>query len=134
MSYSITKFKLKRLEDFTLPMGVLTKYAKDNCDWMEPILNYHKSENPEVPDWIDVHIELDEGCTIDGTLPLNSETLTVTGIRIFSCGSRNTLAYLLENIEHSTGVMEAILIWEGGQEIERLTIDNGKATTQTIDL
>ncbi len=119
MSYNITTWKTLNISDFSIPLASL--YAAED--------KQNNAHGPVVMD-IDtmaVIISLGEG-TIVGVL--KDKRLHISKINFHGEGSGTIYHELLEPaLKQSTGEMEVHLIWEGGDTIETLKINNGVITT-----
>ena len=118
MSTNIDNWKTKKLEDFKIPMWV---FKGPECR----IKLMPEKDNS-------VLISIMEG-TIEGKM-LSIELMRVDKINYFGEGSGSNFGnILLPALEKSTGVLEATLIWEGG-EIEKLFVNNGKVKRENLDI
>lgn len=126
MSYNISNQKIKKIEDLKIQIKALYAPIKRE-DWL-----------PDQPTILDVatnKVEIQFGCeqTIEGFL--NDGILTITDIDLNGEGSGAARWYWFDNaMKNSTGYFEAVLIWENGDSVSRLIIDNGKLTDENIDL
>lgn len=110
MSYNVDTWKTKRLEGLIVPLKAFFRHERS--DWHPKIA----ASGHSVPRLV----RLDCGCdqSIDGQL--DNDMLAIEVIDMAG--------------EESTGILEAILIWEGGESIERLSVFGGKITREEIDL
>lgn len=125
MSYDIDTWKTKKLDNLIIPLKAF--YESKRTDW-------HPSQ-PEIIDAEIMEVELECGCEqhIEGIL--KDELLTVTKFNMYGEGSGSFKRYVLDNaLKQSTGELEAILIWEGGDSITRLKVKDGVISEDEIDL
>ena len=125
MAYNISLWKTKRLENFSIPLEAF--YTSDRQDW-------HPSR-PEITSPDACEIVLECGCeqTIRGIL--QSGQLTINQFEMAGEGSGVFYnAILLPALQRSHGRLEAVLIWEGGDSIIRLTVEDGLLFEEDIEL
>jgi len=123
MSYNIDTFKLKKVR-LTLPIDIkFDKYA----NWLEDgaIANLAKgtwSVNDNA-----------EGFEMHGRI--TKAGLEVTDVKVDGEGSGHDYEDLLKPlfIDYK-GDLEAVMIWEGGDSINSISIVNGKVTEKKIEL
>ena len=78
--------------------------------------------------------EFDIEGLLSGTQREN-EVFEVTNINIVGEASGTFYEWILiPALKRSKGVLEAVLIWEGGDSIERLKVSDGIITSKKIDL
>ena len=113
MSYNCDVFKVKKLENFRLPLKIF-------AGWTFVI-----SEEDE----------LEMSCT-DSTITgkLEGEDFVITDMYIVGEGSGNIMRILEVLFKNSTGTLIASTVWEGGDSVSRLTVVDGKVTWEEIDL
>ena len=134
MSYNISTWKTKRLENLVIPMGALYDISEDlkQRGWMR--------EPPRFTCWKDaptvVRVNgLGEGYVSGEPSLLNSDMLMVSEITVYGEGSGTAFFDILKPaLTKSTGVLEAVLIWEGGDSISRLLVEDGIVTESDIEL
>ena len=72
---------------------------------------------------------------ISGDGDLVTETLYVDDFDVSGECSGNFMYYVLENaLKKSKGYLNAILIWEGGDSITNLIVDDGKVSNEEYEL
>lgn len=123
MSYNVDSFKVKRMEGLKLPLKSL--YESKRSDW-----------HPDEPELIgDNKVIITCGCGQEIEAILEDGYLTVTKLNMSGEGSGSFIDYVLfEALKQSTGYLEAILIWEGGDSITRLIVDNGELSNEECEL
>lgn len=124
MSYNITDWNTKRLENLIIPLRAFYQHPRN--DWHPQGM----IQNPETNE-----VELSCGCeqSIKGVLAGNQ--LLVTEIDMEGEGSGTFFSWILEPaLRASEGELIAVLIWEGGDTIERLTVKDGDVKTERIEL
>jgi len=125
MSYNLTSFKVKKLENFILPIKAL--YASSNKNSLP--------KPPQVSDIEKNEVIITGGCgqTIKGIL--KDGLLYVTELKL---GGECSGTYMNEIIEpafkESKGILEAVCIWEGGDSVNSLSVINGEWVENDIDL
>ena len=120
MSYNISSWKTKELKDFQLPLDAL--YADDR--------GY--LDRPEIMPDRTTSIEGMDGTVIKGKLIDNQ--LIISSITCYGEGSGTTYDILLISFRSSMGTLIAVCVWEGGDSISRLTVQNGTITEEQIEL
>lgn len=117
MSYNIDTWRTKRLEDLRIPLLVLTNDSElsvllrgDGVDVSGP------SERFEI-----------RGVIEGGQVVV--EKIVSSGV-----GSGWAQDCVKGLLSHSTGQLEAVLVWEGGDSITRLIVDDGKVSEEKIEL
>lgn len=65
---------------------------------------------------------------------LEGDRVKVTVVDIYGSGSRGCLTTLKTLLTMSTGRLDLIIIWEGGDSISRLRSVDGSVTEEPIDL
>lgn len=122
MSYNIDTWRTKKLEDLEIPYAAAEKLSDvsikiDRLDLTEPI----------------VHIDGDaEVFEIVGVL--QGTNILVNKIECYGEGSGWVWEELLEMLKSSTGVLIATQVWEGGDSITRLIVQDGEVTEEQIEL
>lgn len=122
MSYNITKFKLKELKEFSIRISDL--YNKRSKNW-HPI----KHENYDGTYSF-------SSCESEGIVGnINGDFLNVTNIDIYGEGSGRFFSESLAGaFKKSKGVFVASCVWEGGDSIESLKVENGLITWKEIEI
>lgn len=118
MSYNINTWKTKKLEDLKIPISEIYRLPYVEVR----LLPINK-------------IEIDgsaEGFKIIGTL--ENDIISISKITMSDEGSGNTWEYLIECLKKSTGKMIASQVWEGGDRITLLTVDNGIITETQVEI
>jgi hypothetical protein len=110
MSYNITTWKTKTLQDFTIPLAAVHAL---------PDVRVELLPNGEVK-----ATGLAEGFELGGTWDSIS-LLRVTSLKLLGDGSGFVWEYLLTALKQSKGSLVAVQIWEGGDTITRLTVVDG---------
>lgn len=64
----------------------------------------------------------------------NNNIVLVDSIKVRGAGSSHALEKLKHALKSSTGKLDAVMVWEGGDSVSRLTAVNGEVTYQTVDL
>lgn len=120
MSYNINHWTTKELRGLRIPLKRL-----EDVDYLE---------GPELDTKTGTltYDRLSEGFELRGKQDGN--VLVVEYITSYGEGSGHTFDDLEEILSESTGYLRAVLVWEGGDSITRLVVDNGKVTNEDIEL
>ena len=146
MSYNISNWTTKRLENFVIPLSALYDISDDlkQRGWRPAA---PKLTCVSAPSGIFIEIgNLGEG-KVGGRLLFNSNEfpsgidittckIAVSEISVWGEGSGGIFynEILLSALKQSTGALEAVLVWEGGDSISRLLAEDGKITEENIVL
>jgi hypothetical protein len=125
MSYNIDTWKTKKLENLFIPIKAL--YDGVNENW--------KPDQPKILNAETMEVEIYGGCgqTIKGIL--KDGMLSVTKINMGGEGSGRYMYEIINPaLKQSTGELEAVCVWEGGDSITRLTVKDGEVNEEGIDL
>jgi hypothetical protein len=121
MSYNIDNWKLKRLENFSIPMSAF--FESPRKDW-----------HPEIEKDGCLTI-LSCGCEQEIKGIEKADVLHINHINMSGEGSGSFFHHVLDNaLKKSNGILEAVRIWEGGDSIDRLFVENGKVSVTEIEL
>ncbi len=121
MSYNIDQWKLKRLENFTIPTSAF--FLSPRKDW-----------HPEIEKEDDLTV-LVCGCGQEIKGIEKDGLLHISEIEMSGEGSGTFFHYVLdEALKQSKGILEAVRVWEGGDSIDRLLVEDGKITITEIEL
>ncbi len=115
MSYNVTGFAIKKMDNFTLPYAVVLKASEGNVN-IADVLTFN-----------DFPVE---GMKIVGTF--NGDTLRVTDISYYGEYSGTYWNEFEELLTQSTGTLKARIVWEGGDSVEVVTIENGVITREEL--
>ena len=122
MSYNIDTWKTKELRNFRIAMESL-HYKEDYLD--------HPTQ--DITTSILTFTGRAEGFELRGAQ--NGPWLDVDSIELHGEASGTMHEYLKDAIfPHSTGLLHAVLVWEGGDTIERLMIKDGVVEEEEIEL
>lgn len=120
MSYNIDSYRIKKLENFRIPLKAFTKeeFVKDyDFDTQEIKIESKISEVGEF-----------NGIVIDNTF------VELTKISIYGEGSGYFMATVGDNLlKNSTGTLVATVVWEDGDEVERVKIIDGIVKTKKLN-
>lgn len=65
---------------------------------------------------------------------LKDGNLHITEFEIYGEGSGTLMNWILEPaLKQSTGELEAVLVWEGGDSITRLLVNNGELKSENVE-
>jgi hypothetical protein len=125
MSYNIDRWKTKKLEGLTIPLAAFYKHPRKDWHPKQPILTDPEAGAVELRCGCEQHIK---GVLKDGRLMVTEFDMTGEGSGTFY---RDILEPALKE---SVGTLEAVLIWEGGDSVNRLMVKDGKVETEDIEL
>lgn len=129
MSYNISTWKTKKLADFRLPVKSIAVSAERQARGWK-INGYVIGLIPLV-----MRFQLDESPGITGHLIDNNSIIVVDKIELGGEGSGSVYnEVLLPALKQSSGEMEAVIVWEGGDSIRRLHVVNGIPTDSPVEL
>lgn len=121
MSYNIDTFKVKKLENLKVPVASFFKHERS--DWHpDKVINDDNSVtfNSLESEWTGRIIEDD---------------FYFDEIKCSGEGSGTTMLWILEpSLEDSTGILIATCVWEGGDSINKLSVENGVVTWADIEI
>lgn len=124
MSYNISSWKTKKLENLIIPITSL--YNHQRKDW-----------HPSQPKITNVEINQITIDCCDGYIIgiLKDGNIHVKRIQIVGEGSGTIMINIIEPaLKQSTGELEAVLIWEKGDSVSKLHVINGELTETDIEL
>lgn len=127
MSYNITTWKTKKLDNLTIPLSTL-------YDLSDSLLSRGwRPDDPTIdPVTQTATIELAES-EISGKL--TADSIAVSEIYIHGEGSGTYFHdIILPALEKSTGELEAALVWAGGDSLQSLKVSNGEISLEDIEL
>lgn len=123
MSYNIDTWKTKKLENLTVPLKAFFKHERTDWHPKQPVIT--NAETNEVT--------LECGCEQEIKGILKEGSLLVTEMDMTGEGSGTFYSWILEPaLKESMGTLEAVLIWEGGNTIQRLTVKDGSVETSGV--
>ncbi len=133
MSYNISQWKTKKIENLHIPLEALYDVSDDLASrgWQleKPTVDILSRKEPKI------RIEVAEDGEISGTYDIASKLITVEYIRIRGEASGTFFEdIVLPALKESTGVLEAVLIWEHGDSIEQVTVRDGVVERREIEL
>lgn len=131
MSYNISSWKTKKLDCLRIPLEAL-QYSEDKKKrgWKTKMSIEDFDEGV-----LKVSVHISEIGGVTGTLLFDTKEIEVEQIAIMGEGSGTDYHELLiPALEKSTGELEAILIWEGGDSITFLRAASGTVTDEPYDL
>ena len=116
MSYNVTGFALKKLDSFTLPYAAVLEASEGDVNIAGDVLTFDE-----------FYAECME---IVGTL--DGDRLIVTDLDYHGEGSGTYWDNFEELLKQSTGTLKARIVWEGGDTVEVVTIENGTITREEL--
>ena len=122
MSYNVTGFAIKKLDNFTLPYAKVLEMSEGIS-----VTNIEEDGNDGTTTFDDFPVE---GMEIVGTL--DGERLNVTDISYRGEYSGTYWDEFEELLTQSIGTLKARIVWEGGDTVEVVTIANGVVTRKKL--
>jgi hypothetical protein len=124
MSYNIDTFKLKKLDNLAIPVKSLYKHERE--DW-------HPKEKLGEGKDSSVRFEWGDSVYIDG-LVING-LLYVKSIELSGECSGTAIDWIIEPaLKDGTGILVASCIWEGGDTINQLRVNDGNIEWVDIEI
>jgi hypothetical protein len=125
MSYNIDTCKIKKLKNLVIPMQSF--YTSERTDWHPDRAKILNTETMEC--------EIECGCEQSIKGILKNDHLHVSELNITGEGSGSFKYYVLDHaLKSSKGVLEASLIWEGGDSVTSLSLIDGVLVEKDIEL
>lgn len=126
MSYNITHWETKQIGGLVIPIRRLTVSRGHGC-----ILSVQRR-----PGDVLVITPTEGGEIRGGRCKLDKEdALAVGAIRLRGEGSGTYYhEMLLPALKKSKGKLEAVLVWEGGEYINRLLVEDGQVAEEKVEL
>lgn len=120
MSYNIDNWTTKELRDLRIPLRAL-----ESADRMDA---------PELDTKTGAltYGGLSEGFELKGIQ--DGGALVVSSVVSYGEGSGSQMDTLEEILAQSTGYLRAILVWEGGDSITRLIVQDGQVTNEDVEV
>jgi hypothetical protein len=119
MSYNITNWKQKKCEDFVLTAEGINSLQQ--CDDDIQVLLSGDLSTKGMPVRI---VGISEGFELTGRLTPENE-LIVSELTSYGEGSGRVNDSVLAALSQSRGFYQALLVWEGGDIVELITIKDG---------
>ena len=124
MAYNIDNWKTKELVDLRIPVASLFKHERK--DW-------HPSK--KVHDDLTVEFVMGECSYIRGNLNAAGDWLAVIDIKCCGEGSGTVMNWIfVPALKDSTGRVVAACVWEGGDSIKRLTVQDGSIAWEDVEI
>jgi hypothetical protein len=124
MSYNITTWKTKKLASLVIPVKAF--YTHERQDW-HPRL----AAGPEEAGVATLYC----GCEQEIKGEYQDGHIHVTEFDMTGEGSGTFFDFILKPaLKRSTGYLEAVIIWEGGEAIQRLKVEDGHLNLEDVEL
>ena len=121
MSYNISTWKVKKLENLRIPLSSFFKHERH--DWHPEKKNDEKGVL--TLEMMESHI----------TGKVAHDTLEVIDIQICGEGSGTSMNWIVEPaLEDSSGELIASCVWEGGDSINQIIVKDGKVEWKDIEI
>lgn len=122
MSYNCDTWKTKELKDLRIPIASLFKHDRE--DWHPERINDDDGT---------VEFRIMDGVFVRGTI--DGDYVAVSMIECSGEGSGTGMHWILEPaLKDSTGKLIASCVWEGGDSINRITVDDGLVSWEDIEI
>jgi len=122
MSYNCDTWTTKELVDLRIPVASLFKHERK--DWHPTRTNNDNGT---------VCVSVMEGSQIVGRI--EGDWLLVASIKASGEGSGTALNWIIEPaLAKSTGKLVAVRVWEGGDSIDRLIVEDGRVRSESVEL
>lgn len=121
MSYNVTNWRNKELENLVILMG---SFYCEREDWRPN--RYNRDDGSAQLKWGEKSVI--EGIVIDDKMHVREISFSgeCSGSALYHC--------VEDALRHSSGRLRAIRIWEGGDYIDEITVQDGMINTREIDL
>lgn len=124
MSYDIDTCKIKKMENLVIPLAAFYEYEREDWHPKEPILDRKSGE-----------MVLHCGCGQEIRGYLKDGFLEITKLSLCGEGSGSFMNYVLEGaLRKSTGELEMVMIWEGGDSVTKMTVLDGIIEETGVEL
>jgi hypothetical protein len=123
MAYNITAWTTKTLECLRIPFDAL------KCEGFNAIVVSVS------PDGIEILMDTSESGVIKGTIKYESpKMLEISHLSLANAYSGwYYTEYLIPALQKSTGKLEALIIWESGDAIKKLIVDDGVISDKSVN-
>lgn len=116
MSYNIDNWKVKEMTDFRIPVDILKESYDVDTDHRQGVTHVDICEG-------EVHGDVIDGWFVPKVFMLYGEA------------SGTEFENLVDEVfPHTIGTLKAVLVWEGGESIERFSVIDGVVAREEIDL
>lgn len=124
MSYNIDTFKVKKLENLVIPTAYFYEHNRKD---------FHPKKVLGENDDSCIRFEFSESCFVEG--PVIDGIVQVKSINFCGEFSGTSMNEVFEPaLENSTGVLIASCVWEGGDTVNQLRVENGEVEWVDIDI
>ena len=119
--YNITNWKPKQLNNLIISIDQLRPHIEDTLKYPE--------EDEDIVRFVSSALDY----SIIGKI--SDDKILVSELILYGEGSGTIFhRILIPALRKSTGELEAVIVWEGGDEITRLTVKDGKVNEDLIEL
>ncbi len=124
MSYEITSWKTRKLENLAIPYPAF--FLSTRKDW-------HPDE-PEIINAETNEVSMKCGCEQEIKGRLKDGILHITELDLSGEGSGSFMYYVMNDaLKRSAGILEARLVWEGGDSVTNLSVKDGVVEQMEIE-
>lgn len=118
MSYNITSWKTKEISNLLIPLDAVKDLPYTDIEFDGTSI---KADG------------LSEGFKLEGNI-IDSNMVEIIEIKTAYDSSGSTWNDFIRMLEKSSGTLIATQIWEGGDSISKLTVNNGDVIQEPIEL
>ena len=119
MSYNVDNFIVKEIEGFEIPISDIEASWRLGPEGVKSIEGVMKIPILDV-EWGEVH-----GIVRDGVCH-------VVDVKYGMMGSGSRWGDFVKMLEASSGYLRALVVWESGDRVEWVTVENGEVTREKI--
>ena len=119
MSYNITRFRIDKIDGLSIPLSALGEL---------PIRTFPDGQGDY---YSEVEMDAEVGY-IRGDVDWAGRRMGIGAITLYGEWSGNEWPELEKILEQSEGHLLLTLVWEGGDRIENVLVDDGKLAKETI--
>lgn len=119
MTYNVDNFKVKKIENFEIPLEDIEASWYFGPEGMKSVEGVVKIPFLDV-EWAEIH-----GIIADGVVK-------VVDIKYGMMSSGHRWGDFIKMLESSSGYLRALVVWESGDRVEWITVDNGEITREEI--
>ena len=118
MSYNITSWKTKEISNLLIPLDSIKDLPYTDIEFDGTSI---KADG------------LSEGFELEGNI-IDNNIIEVTEIKTAYDSSGSTWELFLKMLEKSSGTLIALQIWEGGDSLTKLIVNNGEVIEEPFEL
>lgn len=124
MSYNIDTIKIKKLDNLVIPVKA---FYEGSQNWMP--------KQPEITNLETNEVRISCGCGQQIKGILKEGNIHISSLDLSGEGSGSLMGEVIENaFKQSTGSLEMVMVWEGGDSITKMTVVDGVITETGVEL